>query len=352
MPVSGKQVAWGSLSTLSPPPRARPADAVAHRRQGRPRRRRSRRRTGAAPRAERGGSATSRKSQQGRSPPPLQLVDLMSAPNATVVAVQDGRVVRLGSSRELGKYLILRDVYGDVFTYAGLGSIATHYPRPKAHPQAALPRRRSRCRRQAPMPSAKAPGDRRRSPARDLEGQSPPPSPRAPAQRCRRGEPAPASTARCACSPTRQPRRARLGGQRGSAARRSHSAGKMLTLRAGSIVAQGTVLGTVRTPHSASDGHLRFAIRPAGDQSTIDPRPILRELGAARGSRCIRRARRPTRPARRHGQRRVLAVQGRTRARGALGPGHRDLRLRSPGIAAGAVDSACWRCSPSSRAAA
>ena len=51
---------------------------------------------------------------------------------ASIVAAQDGRIVKLGSSQKLGKYLILRDVYGDVFTYAGLGSIASHYPKPKA----------------------------------------------------------------------------------------------------------------------------------------------------------------------------------------------------------------------------
>jgi hypothetical protein len=31
----------------------------------------------------------------------------------------------------------------------------------------------------------------------------------------------------------------------------------------------------VRTPANAHDGHLRFAIRPGGDQGTVDPRPIL-----------------------------------------------------------------------------
>jgi hypothetical protein len=44
------------------------------------------------------------------------------------------------------------------------------------------------------------------------------------------------------------------------------------------------VLGRVRTPPHARDGHLRFAIRPGGDRSTIDPRPILQnwaQLGAA-----------------------------------------------------------------------
>ncbi len=52
----------------------------------------------------------------------------------------------------------------------------------------------------------------------------------------------------------------------------------------GSLVAQGTVLGHGRIPNAARDGHLRFAIQPAGDPDTIDPRPILENwklLGAA-----------------------------------------------------------------------
>jgi hypothetical protein len=67
-------------------------------------------------------------------------------------------------------------------------------------------------------------------------------------------------------------------------AARTTNVGKTLPLRAGSIVSQGTVLGSVRTPPSAHDGHLRFAIRPGGDHSTIDPRPILKnwaQLGVA-----------------------------------------------------------------------
>src|SRR5207248_9653315 len=62
---------------------------------------------------------------------PLQLVNLVTSPKATVVAVQDGRVLKLGTSPRLGRYLILRDVYGDEFTYSGLGSIAPTYVRPK-----------------------------------------------------------------------------------------------------------------------------------------------------------------------------------------------------------------------------
>ncbi len=120
-----------------------------------------------------------------------RFVELRSAPHASVVAVQSGRIVGLGHSRKLGFYVILRDAHGDVFTYAGLGSIASSYTRPET---------------------------------------------------------------------SRRSRGARHVG---------------LRLRRGSFVAQGTVLGRVRVPRGAKDGHLRFAIRPAGDPDTIDPRPIL-----------------------------------------------------------------------------
>ena len=40
--------------------------------------------------------------------------------------------MKLGASRKLGRYVILRDLYGDEFTYAGLGSIAQSYRLPHA----------------------------------------------------------------------------------------------------------------------------------------------------------------------------------------------------------------------------
>ncbi len=166
LPVTDKQVAWGSP-------------------------------LGAAPSAS---SATANATKASAAP---QLVDLLSAPNAAVVAVADGRILGLGSSRKLGKYVVLRDIYGDVFTYAGLGSIAPSDAPPKA---------------------------------------------------------AAGSSAR--------------------AGRRTH----LLSLRVGSVVAQGTMIGRVRVPLGAKDGHISFAIRPAGDPNTIDPRPILanwRQLNAA-----------------------------------------------------------------------
>jgi membrane-bound lytic murein transglycosylase B len=286
LPVTGKQVAWGALSKVTTtasatadavgvagkaPAKAAAAPAAAAT-------------TGvtAAP-APSAASATSRKAI--KAAPVLQLVDLMSAPNAKVVAAQDGRIVKLGSSHKLGKYLILRDVYGDVFTYAGLGSIASHYPKPKARPAGSSSTALS-------LPAAASGEAKPKLPA--TAGAHPPVTlkvkkPAAKTSSAGRGavptgEAAPASSGkvRLFAHPGNPDALASAAAKRSGG--RSHSAGNTLTLRAGSIVSRGTVLGSVRTPHNASDGHLRFAIRPGGDLGTIDPRPILQnwaQLGVA-----------------------------------------------------------------------
>ena len=57
--------------------------------------------------------------------------ELLAREKAPVVAVEDGRIVGIGASHKLGHYVVLRDTYGDLFTYAGLGSIAPRYRLPK-----------------------------------------------------------------------------------------------------------------------------------------------------------------------------------------------------------------------------
>jgi hypothetical protein len=55
-------------------------------------------------------------------------------------------------------------------------------------------------------------------------------------------------------------------------------------LRKGSIVARGTVLGHLAGGSETGAAYLRFAIRPAGDRGTVDPRAIIAswsQLGAA-----------------------------------------------------------------------
>src|SRR2546423_13451684 len=58
---------------------------------------------------------------------------IYAEPGAPVIAVQDGRIVKIGSSRELGRFISLRDAYGNTYTYAQLGRIAHFYPVLKPH---------------------------------------------------------------------------------------------------------------------------------------------------------------------------------------------------------------------------
>ncbi len=54
-------------------------------------------------------------------------------PGAPVIAVQDGVVVQIGSTSELGHFISLRDAYGNTYTYAQLGSVAELYPVLRPH---------------------------------------------------------------------------------------------------------------------------------------------------------------------------------------------------------------------------
>ncbi len=47
---------------------------------------------------------------------------------APVIAVQDGQITAAGDSPALGRYISLRDAYGNTYTYAQLGSVAALYP--------------------------------------------------------------------------------------------------------------------------------------------------------------------------------------------------------------------------------
>ena len=48
--------------------------------------------------------------------------------------MNDGVIKEVGESDELGRYIRLQDVYGNRFTYAHLGSVASFYPVPKSDP--------------------------------------------------------------------------------------------------------------------------------------------------------------------------------------------------------------------------
>jgi soluble lytic murein transglycosylase-like protein len=225
--------------------------------------------------------------------PSSQLSELLGPSDAPVVAVEDGRVVALGASRKIGNYLVLRDVYGDVFTYAGLGSIAPFYRLPRAaRPQA--PRGAivtpEAAREQAPsspassgsQPSVSLHVAGRTSPAgagspvagAPAAGGAPASGP--PAQPPSAGAgvpPAGAGKVRVFAHPGNPDARAAVEARIASL-QASAAASGWSPLQRGSVLARGTVLGHLGAA-AAPGATMRFAIRPAGAQSAIDPQPIL-----------------------------------------------------------------------------
>ena len=84
---------------------------------------------------------------------------IYSQAGAPVIAVEDGEVVQVGDSPSLGRFVTLRDAYGNTYVYAKLGDVAPVYPvldrtstrRPvRASRRAAANRRRAARRRRGP----------------------------------------------------------------------------------------------------------------------------------------------------------------------------------------------------------
>ena len=275
----------------------------------------------------------------------------MSAPNAAVVAVQDGRIVKLGSSRKLGKYVILRDVYGDVFTYAGLGSIAPSYRLPKAPaaPRAGKPRRPAASEQRT---GALAARERGRQPPLTLKVKAPahePAKATAP-QRARRppGRPPPA---RCGCSPIpaiRTPRTAASAPCQACAPR----AAPVAALRR----ARSSPEGHRARPraHAAPRARRSPALRdpPGGRSAARSTRGRSCRTGLSSGRRCTRRApaARPTCSARPPAE-----PSCSPRASSSVPCSPIPASASTPAAARTShrarSTSACWRCSRSSRAA-
>jgi hypothetical protein len=152
------------------------------------------------------------------SSPTPRGINIFSAQDAPVVAVNDGVIRKMGQSAKLGKFVVLEDTYGNRYTYAELGRIVRDHrtvvtpgggeERLPVESQDLRPRLRALPERGKSVPKAAAPAD-------------------------------------------------------GS-------------LRVGSKVIADTVLGRVGAGDGNVDPHINFSIRPAGRGAPqIDPKPIL-----------------------------------------------------------------------------
>jgi transglycosylase-like protein with SLT domain len=205
------------------------------------------------------------------SPAPLPGTTIYSQAAAPVIAVQDGEIVQIGSSPSLGRFISLRDAYGNTYTYGQLGDVASLYPVLQPHASANVSRRIA-------QPGAAA---------------EPPPSGPATAG----AQPRSPISAGAAVSGFAQEAAAALETAPGAATAPAHATTKhpaptapagtphvfregpndvfLHPLRRGAQVISGTVLGHLA---AAGEGgpHMLFQVRPAGAGAPlIDPKPVL-----------------------------------------------------------------------------
>ncbi len=221
-------------------------------------------------------------------------IDIYTKSGAQTVATQDGRIVKIGRTKRLGRFIQLRDVYGNTYTYAHLKKIATAYAVPKAKAvSSASVRKELDLPKKDPKPTQAASAGRQVKAAADQLASS-----RAQAAEPKvEGQPIAESAAagkeRAFANPSRTEAYANGGEEQllnGSIAgvtdEYKATFAKVLgldskdidikRLRVGAKVVAGTVLGQVGATQKGRAAHLHFEIRPAGKGAPrIDPKPIL-----------------------------------------------------------------------------
>jgi hypothetical protein len=200
-----------------------------------------------------------------------------------VVAVNDGRILRVGRSERLGRFVQLQDVYGNTYTYGHLAKVNKTFPTAKTRTVT-----QDQVRRELDLTSKDA-------------------KPTAPAssttRKARRGKARPAAKTsealevvkeRLFANPAR-PRAERAGGEQQLLEAGAESDGyssfsgylsrvfglergevSYKALKPGARVAAGTILGRIGRTSDRVAPHVLFELRPAGRGAPrIDPKPIL-----------------------------------------------------------------------------
>jgi Transglycosylase SLT domain/Peptidase family M23 len=235
-------------------------------------------------------------------------IHIFAKPRSPVVAVNDGRIVHVGRSHRLGRFVQLQDVYGNTYTYGHLKSTVRLYPAPKKErvSQRQIARElklpKADPRPTGPATAGKKPERLISNPAtRALTTPAPAlpkPSGRRVAAHPQRTAPAVAKSLkeRLFANPFR-PQATRHGGDQqilaGQVPRGSFEVAhaglqrvfgpnvkrKDLTLKRlkpGARVIAGTMLGRIGHTQPGVAPHVLFEIRPAGRGAPrIDPKPIL-----------------------------------------------------------------------------
>ena len=215
-------------------------------------------------------------------------INIYAKPGAPVVAVQDGKIVKIGNNARLGNFVQLRDVYGNTYTYGGLKKIARQVPVPKRAKQSKASVAKELDLPKDPKPAQPASaGSNKGSAGRKVDAVAK----KVPA--AVRVQTAIAKE-RLFANPTR-PNAMRSGGRQqilesesalaGGTSVKSYFTGVyglkrddvvLKRLVPGRRVIAGTILGRIGKTSPVVAPHTMFEIRPAGRGAPrIDPKPIL-----------------------------------------------------------------------------
>jgi hypothetical protein len=228
--------------------------------------------------------------------PSRRSINIFARAGAPVIAVNDGRIVKLGTNKRLGRFVVLQDVYGNRYTYSHLSTLAHKYPVPKPHSDAAsaatpeLELPKADARPTAPATAGRQPTASRQGAANAGSGRE-----RIAANAPRAGASdgdAPAATKERLFAHPDRPAAYAAGGKR-----QLEALGQPLEsfdgyftdalaldphdyllkpLQRGSSVIAGTILGRIGRTDGTLAPHVEFSIRPAGRGAPrIDPKPIL-----------------------------------------------------------------------------
>jgi hypothetical protein len=220
-------------------------------------------------------------------------IKIFAKKGAPVIAVNDGRIVGIGTSKRLGRYIKLQDVYGNTYTYAHLGKVAKRYPAPKEKQVS-----KREIQKELKLPEKDA------APT-EAASDSTAPAARAPKQKTARKASPPvkkqaaestgkAGKQRLFANPRRK-NAADDGGAQQEFERTGRIDGvstfqgyltrvygldrtdvRLKKLKRGSPIVAGTILGRIGKTTERSAPHTLFEIRPAGRGAPrIDPKPIL-----------------------------------------------------------------------------
>ncbi len=231
-------------------------------------------------------------------------VQIFAKQNSPVIAVNDGKVLKVGNSRQWGRYVQLQDSTGNIYTYAHLGSIPKEYPVPKPIKISAAELTKELSAQSLPTAKPQAPATAgsqsgsatptTSSATKTISKSSPitlPVTPAPAAEPVSSATPAPMVKERLFADPHR-PASYAAGGAlqvQNTAQQISnfrnyfsdvlHLAKNQYTLqplKAGAILVAGTILGRLAAPTQTTASNMTFMIQPAGKNAPqIDPKPIL-----------------------------------------------------------------------------